>query len=442
MKLCQTLTLATLAANFNSVFAISNTDLVNENGIIWNSDQSLCLKMYGPIFPNQKQDFSHLSGNPRAKAKAERKQNESSICEKVSVGFSSDCRKFLDEGTYTAEEDFPVEYKFRISDHGDYFCIIGANGVNHPCNIRETDNATWKVTKFSTKHLKQNKNWKRRDFGGVSNKDLEQRFGLEPYGCPTCTSLTHYFKFEDQTNALIYGTFASGDDNPQYVSWNDKSNNLLTAKAGVEQKDLLANKPEESSCGDSSDEPVASAQKYLYNDYDSFMDSVTNKDQIGVNVQSYTNPHEVVFEGNWLIFTNPNEKKFVAAIKLPTGNCSRIYGHVNFRFLAKDYSYPPEQQITLNSLTNCEDFNHLDQSDISMQQHFNPLFGHEDIIDELVNGDGDYLISDPETGKNQVDVNVYAQTVFSIENQFMDWFVLDDTGVPTYLTTLKLYFRM
>ena len=167
--------------------------------------------MYGSVFPSQQSDFSHLSG--RAKTRAERLQNNAATCDKVSVGFSSDCRNFLDDNTYAAEEDFPVEYKFRVSDHGDYFCIIGAAGIGHPCSVREADGATYKVTQFSKTQLKQDKGWKRRDFANAGAVDLDQRFGLEPYGCATCAPLTHYFKFEDETNALIYGTFGTGDDN-------------------------------------------------------------------------------------------------------------------------------------------------------------------------------------------------------------------------------------
>ena len=438
MKLCQTFTLAALSANFNSVFGIESTDLVNENSIIWNADKTLCLKMYGEIF--EQKDFSYLT-DEKVRAKAERKWAKQATCGKVTVGFSSDCRSFLDDTTVTTtEEDFPVQYKFRVSDHGGYFCIIGEKDIGHPCESREADGATWKVTQLKLKTpTKGDKKWKRNTFSNDYHQ--EHGFALEPYGCTSCAPLTHYFKFEDQTNALIYGTFENGDDNPQYVTWKESENNLLNAKVAsdVDHTKLLANRAEEPSC----DEPIDDcAENYLYCDYDSFMERVSNPTDVINNDNFPSEKSFVTYEGVYFILTNPNEKTFIAAIKVPTDNCLIYPGSPNYTILAKDYGYAPYEQISKAGVYNCP--SNLQNTSIE------PIFGNDVIVDEFKNGDGDLIISDPENGRNQVRLQIVNDWLWSYatgvnwgsyivqDDQHLNVFVLNDEGVPEYVTTLAL----
>ena len=436
MKVTQTFSLATLAATFNSVSAIENTSLVNEAGLIWNSDETLCLKMYGSIFPNQKQDFSHLDQNSREYKKAVRKQESKATCDHVYVGFSSDCKVLLDDGTYASEEDLPVEYKFRVSDHGDYFCIIG-DGDGHPCSVREEDNATYKLTAYGKQYLKTGNNWKRNYFPSSQ----QFFFTVEPYGCPTCMNLNMYFKFQDETNKLIYGPFGPNmqssyvEDNTRLVFWDADGGNYLNVKkmTQVEQTNLLAiaedASADEPSCGsgDSGNSPGNS-----YNNYASFVSSLANQDDYYKTANffySSTNTDVIkTHEGKTFIFADRLKKQFVAAFKVPADGCiwPTEWPYVNFKVTILDNPY----SARLDWAYNCENFN--SPTSLTINDFDFTLYGY-DILDEIQNGPTDRMKSDSEIGKSPVR--------FEIENLAtqplgLDWFVLDGHGVPTYVATI------
>ena len=122
----------------------------------------------------------------------------------------------------------------------------------------------------------------------------------------------------------------------------------------------------------------------------------------------------------------------------------------NLTALARDYSYPPSEQLTSEGLANCDYYNHINQNDITIEKDFEHLFGHDAIVDELVNGDGDVLVNIPQANGIQGQVAVAAYTWSAApnktppgsttqrEDQYMDWFVLDDNGQPRYIATMQL----
>jgi len=364
----------------------------------------------------------------RKKKRWKKKDADFHTCEKVFIGFSNECLK-------ADEEALTNEFKFRISDHGDYFCIIPGLAKDHPqydgthpCSA-DQDGNPWKVTALGQKALRTKSGWSgkylKKEIGVTQN----EFFSLRLYGCDECDTLEKYFKFQEGTNKLIYGKFREEEGNQQAkeIFWNENQSNLWNQKKLGDQNNFLANavSGEESTC-DCPPADKASA-------YEAFLAKVKNPD----STESSYEPEFSAPEGTTFIITDPTEKAFVAAFRVPFNECNQVSGQVNFRIrIYKNKSTTPPTYIVDQYVhKNCANSGTLTQFEDVFISEFNSfnLIG-DDVWPEIKNNG--VLASLP--GENKVDFYVLN---YAPEN--LEWYSIDYDAdgilVPEHVSTIEPY---